>query len=131
MPFAALPSHHGDRIVAVNLNAEAVAHAELLIRQGHFVHDLRGAWSEYKPSAEAENAFIDQHGLEEYGLWHLGINDNRSVGAKGYYEFPYGDLVNVHRSALISAENRAAEYGHHAIEAAAKDLRILVDRQGT
>lgn len=117
--------------MTVNLNAQAVAQAQLLIKQGRFVHDLRGAWSEYKPSPDEENTFIEQNGIEEYGLWHLGINGNRSVDTKGYYEFPYGDLVNVHRSALISAENRAAQYGHLAIEAAAKDLRILVDRQGT
>jgi hypothetical protein len=60
----------------------------------------------------------------------FGVNDNRSVDTKGYYEFPYGDLVDVHRSALISAENRAAQYGHLAIETAAKDLRLSVDRQG-
>jgi hypothetical protein len=117
--------------VVVDLNPRAVAHAELLIRQGRFVHDLRGAWSEYKPSPEEESAFIDRYGLEEYGLWHLGINEKRSPGAKGHYEFPYGDLVNVHRSALISAESRAAQHGHLAIEAAAKALRLLVDRQGT
>jgi hypothetical protein len=131
MPFVALTVTREKRIVAVTLNAPAVVHAELLIRQGRFVHDLRGAWSEYKPSPEEENAFIDRYGLGQFGLWHLALDDGRSTDTKGYYEFPYGDFANVHRSALIAAENRAGQYGHSTIEAAAKALRILVDKQGT
>jgi hypothetical protein len=74
--------------VAVNLNRRAVAHAELLIKQGRFVHDLRGTWSEYKPSPEEENAFIDLHGLEEYGLWHLGSTTTGPSTPRGIMNFP-------------------------------------------
>ena len=64
--------------MAVKLNKTAFNHAKELINEGKVVLDDRDAWSEYQPSAEEENEFVLRHGFEEYGKWHLGIDDEAS-----------------------------------------------------
>lgn len=113
--------------MAVILNGAALAHARRLIAEGRFVSDRRTDWSEHQPSAQLENDFIKSHGWEAYGLWHLGINDEKSENTKGRFEFPFGDLTDVHRCALLSAEIRAAQYKHSDIERASIELRDLMD----
>jgi hypothetical protein len=44
--------------------------------------------SEDQPPAEEENEFIRRHGINEYGKWHLGIDDeedeeNKRAGKTG------------------------------------------------
>lgn len=113
--------------MAVQLNRAALAFARRLIDDGRFVADLRTNWSDDKPSARTESEFIKQHGWAEYGLWHLGIDEGKTENTKGHFAFPYGDFVRVHRCAVISAESRAGQYKHFDIEAAAIDLRRLID----
>ena len=102
--------------MAVKLSRYAFEHAKQLIGAGKFVFDERDAWSEHQPSSQQENDFIERHGFEEYGKWHLGINDEKPEDTKGRYEFPYGDFKNVHRCGVISAESRAGQYKHFDIE---------------
>ena len=45
------------------------------------------------------------------------------------YGFVYGDFRRVHRSGLIAAEYRAAEWRHKEVELAAHDLLQLLDSQ--
>jgi hypothetical protein len=117
--------------MAVKLNRRGFDHAKELISEGRFVFDERDAWSEHQPSAREENAFIERHGTEEYGKWHLGINDERSEGTKGRYEFPYGDFSRVHRCGVISAESRAGQYKHFDIENAAAHLHGMIDARAS
>ena len=49
----------------------------------------------------------------------IGLNDEKDPDTKGRYEFPYGDFVDVHRCAVLSAESRAGQYKHYEIENAA------------
>src|SRR4030081_2999857 len=93
--------------MAVRLNKSGLDHARHLITQGRFVADQRDAWSEHQPSAADENEFIREHGYDEFGRWHLGINEEKGPRTKGRYEFPFGDFVDVHRCAVLSAESRA------------------------
>jgi hypothetical protein len=115
--------------MAVKLNRSGFDHAKELIVNGRFVFDERDAWSEHQPSAQQENDFIDRHGIEEFGKWHLGINDEKDPHTKGRYEFPYGDFVNVHRCGVLSAESRAGQYKHFDIENAAAHLHGMIDAQ--
>jgi hypothetical protein len=69
--------------MAVMLNRQAYEHAKQLINDGRIVLDERDAWSEHRPSAEQENAFIHLHGFAEYGKWHLGLNDEKPRGYQG------------------------------------------------
>lgn len=111
----------------IKLNQRAFDHAKELIRDGHAVLDGRDAWSEHQPSAREENAFIRRHGIDEYAKWHLGIDENEDEGAKGRYKFPYGDFRNIHRCALLSAEARAGQYKHQAVQIAAAHLHGMME----
>jgi hypothetical protein len=113
--------------VSVKLSQPAYQHAQQLIKEGHAVHDERDAWSEHQPSAEQENRFIEEHGYDEYGRWHLGVDDEKPEESKGRYKFPYGDLRDVHRCAVLSAESRAGQYDHDEIELAAAHLHGMLD----
>ena len=115
--------------MAVKLNRSGFDHAKELIVSGRFVFDERDAWSEHQPSAQQENDFIDRHGIEEFGKWHLGINEEKPAHTKGRYEFPYGDFVNVHRCGVLTAESRAGQYKHFDIENAAAHLHGMIDGQ--
>ena len=113
--------------MAVKLNKRAFEHAKERIDDGKFVFDERDAWSEHQPSSQQENDFIERQGFEEYGKWHLGINNEKPEDTKGHYEFPYGDFKGVHRCGLLSAESRAGQYKHYDIESAAHHLHGLMD----
>lgn len=79
----ALVPAKGREAVAVRLNQSAFDHAKHLINEGHFVADQRDAWSEHQPSAADENEFIRLHGYDQFGKWHLGINDEKHARTKG------------------------------------------------
>jgi hypothetical protein len=112
------------------LNQGAFAFAEELIKKGHVIADGRGAWSEDRPSAEDENAFIRVNGFNEYAKWHLGIDERYPENTKRRYKFPYGDFKNVHRCGLLAARSRAAEYRYYDIEdAAARLIEIIVSKK--
>ena len=113
--------------MTVQVNRDAVSHANGLIRRGDVVRDERDAWSEDAPSAEEGNAFIEKHGMAEYAKWHLAEDTEKTEGTKGRYLFPYGDFRKVHRCALISGESRAGQYDHTTVENAIKKLLASID----
>lgn len=113
--------------MVTRLNKDALSHARGLIRSGQVVRDERDDWSEHAPSTDDENAFIDEHGMDEFARWHLGEDTEATEGTKGRYTFPYGDLRRVHRCAVISAESRAGQYHHQSVEKALKELLSMID----
>jgi hypothetical protein len=113
--------------MSVKLSRRAYDHAQQLIKEGRAVHDDRDAWSEHQPSTQAENEFIREHGYGEYGLWHLGIDDEKSPETKARYKFPYGDFEAVHRCAVLSAESRAGQRKYADIEAACAHLHGMLE----
>ncbi len=113
--------------MTVRLNRPAFDHARHLVTAGKFTFDQRDVWSEHQPSTAEENEYIRLHGYDEFGKWHLGINDEKDPRTKGRYEFPYGNFVTVHRCAVLSAESRAGQYKHYDIENAAAHLHGMID----
>jgi hypothetical protein len=113
--------------MAVKLSESSYEHAKSLIKEGHAVVDPRDDWSEHQPSSQEENEFIEQHGIREFGKWHLGVDDEQKADTKGHYRFPYGDFQDVHRCAVLSAESRAAQYKHDDIRVAAAHLHGMLD----
>jgi hypothetical protein len=113
--------------MAVKLNQRGYEHASTLIRHGKAVLDERDDWSEHRPSAAKENAFIAEHGFGEYQKWHLGIDDEQEPDTKGRYKFPYGDFQAVHRCGVLAAESRAGQYKHADIESAAAHLHGMLE----
>jgi len=114
--------------MTVKLNRTAFEHARELIRRGRTVKDERDDWSEHIPSTDDENAWVDQHGWEQYALWHLGVDDDEPEGTKKRYSFPFGDYARVHRCAVVSLESRAGQHDHPDIGNAAHRLLQDLDR---
>ena len=102
------------------LNRSAVEHAKSLIDSHHYVKD--SDWSEAQPSTDRENEYLEKHGWEEYGKWFLAIDEDANEETKDRYNFPYGDFSRLHRSGLIAAKQRAAEWDHSEIEKGAGGL---------
>jgi hypothetical protein len=113
--------------MAVKLNDRAFQRAKALINDGRFVFDERDAWSEHQPSVAQENRFIDEHSFGEYGLWHLGVDDEAAEDTKGRYRFPYGDFEKVHRCGLLAAESRAGQRKYYDIELAVAHLHGMLE----
>jgi hypothetical protein len=90
MPMDPASPTTGHRVVAIGLNAAALAHARMSIENGRFVPDERNAWSEDRPSTQQEDEFIQNYGLEEYGRWYFGKNDDKRENAKGIMNSPMG-----------------------------------------
>jgi hypothetical protein len=116
-----------DAGMGLKLNKRAFEHAKRLIDERRFVFDDRDDWSEHRPSAAAENRFIEEHGFDDYGLWYLGVDDEANKETKGHYKFPYGDFERVHRCGLLAAESRAGQRKHLDIERAVAHLHGMVE----
>jgi hypothetical protein len=113
--------------MAVELHEKAYQYAQKLIGQGDYVFDELDDWSEHQPTTYTENQFIEEHGIKEYGKWHLGVDNTHAPNAKSHYKFPYGDFSKVHRCAVIAAEIRAAQNDYFEIVTAAAHLHGLID----
>jgi hypothetical protein len=113
--------------MAVKLNKRAYDHAKERVRSGDVVIDDRDDWSEHQPSAQQENEYIEEHGMDAYGRWHLGIDDERPTDTKGHFKFPYGDFEKVHRCGVLAAESRAAQNDYEDIKAAAAHLHGMLE----
>jgi hypothetical protein len=111
----------------MKLNQPAYEHAQRLIADRQVVLDERDDWSEHQPSAQDENRFIQEHGMDEYARWYLGVDEEQPKENKGRYRFPYGDFEKVHRCGVLSAESRAGQYKHFDIERAAAHLHGMLD----
>ncbi|TCM37939.1 hypothetical protein [Kribbella sp. VKM Ac-2568] len=107
------------------VNKAAVEAARGMIEARQYVLD--SDWGEVQPDAEAQNAFLDKHGWEQYALWHLGLTVGTNDETKARHAFVYGDFRRVHRSGLIACVYRAAEWRHKDVELAAHDLLQQLD----
>jgi len=113
--------------MATKLNERAYQHAQTLIAERRCVLDARDDWSEHRPSAQAEDRFIEEHGWDAYQDWYLAVDDEHGEDTKARYKFPYGDFENVHRCGVISAESRAGQYRQPDVEEAARHLLRMLD----
>jgi hypothetical protein len=111
----------------VRLNRRAYEHAQRLVKEHRVVLDDRDAWSEHRPTAEQENAFLAEHGWQEYARWYLGLDDAHREETKGHYKFPYGDFEAVHRCGVLSAESRAAQNDYDDVVKAVAHLHGMLE----
>jgi hypothetical protein len=113
-------------VASYEVNPDAVAHAERLIRARQYV--LNSDWGEVQPDAEVENRYLAKHTWDAYAAWHLGLTVGANDETKARYAFVLGDLRRIHRSAIIACHYRAAEWRHKEVELAAHELLQLIDR---
>ena len=113
-------------MASYEVNPAAVKRARELIEARQYV--LRSDWGDAQPKADAENAYLENHGWGDYGRWFLGLTEGASEETKARHAFVYGDFRRIHRSGLIACVYRAAEWRHKEIELAAHDLLQQLDR---
>src|SRR5260370_7306650 len=80
------------------VNDRAIVHARRLIDARQYVLDSN--WGEVQPGAHDENAFLKGHTWNEYGEWHIGLNEEATDETKSRYSFVYGDFRRVHLTPL-------------------------------
>ncbi len=114
--------------MTIHLNEAGLRHAKSLIKTGKVVRDEPGDWSKAQASASEENDQLEKNGWAEYAKWFLAYDDSENEETKGRYKFPYGDFSTVHRSGVIAAEQRAGSEHDRKIEAAARELLELIDK---
>jgi len=107
------------------VNQAAVAHVRDLIGRKQYVLD--SSWGDVQPSADDQNAYLENHSWDEYAGWHLGLTVGANDETKARYAFVYGDFRRLHRTGLIACVYRAAEWRHKEIELAAHDLLQRLD----
>jgi hypothetical protein len=113
--------------MAVVLNKLAFEQAKRVIKKRSYIFDEKDMWSEHQPSAQEENKYIEEHGIDEYAKWHLGVDTDEKEDTKGRYKFPYSDFAKVHRCGVLAAETRAGQYKYNDIEQAAAHLHGMID----
>ncbi len=111
--------------MAVRLNRSGFDRAQDLLEAGSMVRDNGAEWDAHRPAPEEEDRFIREHGIGEYGRWHLAFDDGEPEGSKRRYLFLFGDFRDVHRCAVLDARSRASS--HPVIEAAAEVLLRSLD----
>jgi hypothetical protein len=112
-------------VASYELNQGAVDKARSMIDSRQYVLD--SDWGEVQPSADDENAFLENHSWGDYAAWHLGLTVGANDETKARHGFVFGDFRRVHRTALIACVYRASEWRHKEIELAAHDLLQHLD----
>ena len=108
------------RTMPIQVNRAGVEHARSLISRNQYVKD--SDWSESQPSTDDENETLGRKGWGEYAEWFLAEDTDENEETKARYKFPYGDFRRVHRSGLVAATQRAAEWDYDDVERAAARL---------
>jgi hypothetical protein len=114
--------------MAIVLNEAAVDRVKYLIEAGE-VTSLDSDWNEEKPTPTEIEEFLEAHDMKEYGEWFLGKNDQFDAEVKEHYEYPYGDLREVQRCALVHSHAQAEQKGDKEIMHVIKELITLIDER--
>jgi hypothetical protein len=112
-------------MASYSINPAAIANARRLIDARQYVLD--SDWGDVQPNADAQNAFLENHGWDDYAAWHLGLTEGANDETKTRYAFVFGDFRRVHRTGLIACVYRASEWRHKDVELAAHDLLQHLD----
>lgn len=114
--------------MSLELYPAGFEYAKKLIAEGRVSNDP-GQWHQLNPDTAQQDAFIDEYGIREWGLWHLAHHPEDDPDTKEAYEFPYGDYKTVCREGVLAAESRARQYGYEEINQAALELLSLIDQK--
>jgi hypothetical protein len=114
--------------MAIVLNKAAVDRAKYLIEADE-VTSFDSDWNEEKPTPTEVEQFLEAHDMEEYGEWFLGKNDQFDREVKEHYEYPYGDLREVQRCALVHSQAQAEKRDDKEMMHVIKELIALVDEK--
>ena len=116
-------------MASYSVNNAGVKHIRELIEKKQYVLD--SDWGDVQPSADDQNAFLENHSWDEYGAHHLGLTEGANEETKALYAFVCTDFRRVHRSGLIACVYRAAEWRHKEVELAAHGLLQELDESSS
>jgi hypothetical protein len=114
--------------MAIVLNKAAIDRVNYLIEMGE-VTSFDSDWNEEKPTPTEVEQFLEAHDMKEYGEWFLGKNDKFDPEVKEHYEYPYGDLREVQRCALVHSHAQAERRGDKEMMHIIEGLIALVDER--
>ena len=104
---------------STSLSEDAETYARGLILKG-LTTDSE-SWN--GPTTGQANRYLSEKGLEAYGRWFLGRNDDRDRESKEFYSYPMtSDFETVNRRGLIAIRTRAAQNDEETIFDAAGRL---------
>ncbi len=114
--------------MTIVLNKAALDRVKYLIKAGE-VTSFDSDWNEEKPTPTEVEEYLEAHDIEEYGEWFLGKNDQFDPEVKEHYEYPYGDLREVQRCALVYSHTQAEQKGDKEMMDIIEELIALVDER--
>ncbi len=101
-----------------------INHANKLIASGDVIRP--DSW--VRPTAEMENAYLQENGYDKYCLWFLGVDPELSEDTKGHYGYIYtSDFKTVDRRGLAAIRQYAAQNNMNSIFAAAGKMIEAID----
>lgn len=93
---------------------------------GYGAYITPNSWE--RPTAEEENKYILEKGMDEFSKWFLGVDDSIDPKSKGHWTYIYtSDFKNVDRAGLIAIRQRAGQNKETAIFEAAGKLLEKID----
>ena len=114
--------------MSIVLNKAALDRAKYLIKAGEFT-SFDSDWSEEQPTPTEVEEYLEAHDMKEYGEWFLGKNNQFDHEVKEHYEYPYGDLRMVQRSALVHSHSEAEKRGDKEIMHIIEGLIAVIDEK--
>lgn len=114
--------------MAIKLNKAGYERAVEIIKNGLEVeHNAdMNAWDAIKATANEEERYLDTHDLDEYGQWFLGVDTDADPKDRSKYLYPFGDFSVLHKSALLVAQQQAAQKNQTEIASAAQKLLGMI-----
>jgi len=112
--------------MAIKLNKAAYDHAISIIKNGLEVEHDTNNWAEVQATSDEKIRYLNNHGLEQYGTWFLGIDTDADPKSKDKYTYPFGDFSVLHKSALLAAVKSAEKNNDAEIKKTAEQLLAMI-----
>lgn len=103
-------------------NPKGIAKANSLIASGDVIKP--DTWK--RPTAEMENAYLNENGYDKYCLWFLGVDPDLDEDTKGHYGYIFtSDFKTVDRRGLSAIRQFAAQNNKEIYNIAGKMIEAI------
>ena len=103
-------------------NPKGIAKANKLIASGDILRPE--TWE--RPTAEMENAYLNENGYDKYCLWFLGVDPDLDEDTKGHYGYIFtSDFKTVDRRGLSAIRQFAAQNNKEIYDIAGKMIEAI------
>ena len=103
-------------------NPKGIAKANSLIASGDVIKP--DTWK--RPTAEMENAYLNENGYDKYCLWFLGVDPDLDEDTKGHYGYIFtSDFKTVDRRGLSAIRQFAAQNNKKIYDIAGKMIEAI------